>query len=533
MKITPQKINLFVLILAIIIRGFSEYLIADLPTDKTFQITSATHLADLKGISLAHADSSDLAKTVYERIGLWPPGYALLVAPLLATGLDWFSAALIIDILAVCLFFISWHLIFYSIREHIPPYFPSVVFLYWAFAISPFRHLYSTDLIALSFCSLGFLGLIKAMKYLEKLSFPYILLTSFTFFSSSLFHYGFYSVSISFPLILILFAYIKNKSLIKPAFYSLIGTVVFIILQMAYLKFYVGDAYYLNEYHPNPLENFHFYNLKKFDPFVVNSFFDSHLVNRYLGSFQSSVFTIVFSLLIFFILALSFARELFYNKIRDWTIKHWFYLSGLIIVVMKILLLVVLSLRYPPEYNGWSYVGEPRYFSVAFLFLPLFLIFFTMNRKEKWQRINAVFCNLIIGLAIVFSSIVNIFLLKKYSLYTPIANTCKYYHYSKELYSFIEESVFIKQKETIVFCNAQDNYINELFLMEGLKTIDFNQLPTEIKTSRDIKILIALDDNSRKEASLFLKNHKSRKLLSLKDLNAEIWEVSIQKNIQK
>ncbi|HYG39561.1 MAG TPA: hypothetical protein VD908_13115 [Cytophagales bacterium] len=524
------KLNLVTLIFAIIIRSCLELIIPDPPTtDLAHQLTSAKNLINNKGISLATVQPTDLANINYNPLALWPPGYALLSAPLFLMGFDAVPVVTAIDIISIIIFFVSWHFIFTILRHKIPPYFPSLVYIYWTFSISPFRHLWPTDLLALAL----FLPALAMLLYIlktgtSKHGFPVIILFAFLSFLPSFIRYAYYPVSISFSVILLFHSYIVRKELIKFSIITFLFSLFFILLQVGYLHLYANDFFYLDDYHPNPSKIFYFEHLKDINPVVLNSFFDPFLLKKLFSSKTVALLNIFLTLSAIAFLV-GFFKHLILVKIKSWNILQWFILSGVFLILVQAGLLVLLSLKYPYESESWTYVKETRYYSLTLIFVPV-LIFLLVVNNSVVKKISRATGIIMLVSSFIFSISINTYLLNKYSITSPIKNMCQYYHFSYDFFSFLRQNGERFNGDLYVFYNLQTNEIVKgLVEIEHIPILDVKNSFCDVATSKNIKLLIALDDEHRPNVICLFNKYSFRKIQRFEDIKVEIWEGTIRK----
>lgn len=119
--------------LAILVNGVDMLYAGSLfGVDQSFQIASTHNLLNGQGISLAVAENTaDLSQWTYTPLVNWPPGYALLLAPLWAlTGDLWWSSQIIL-LVGMIAFFVVWLLILETPGLRISAPAKAAVLLYW------------------------------------------------------------------------------------------------------------------------------------------------------------------------------------------------------------------------------------------------------------------------------------------------------------------------------------------------------------------------------------------------------------------
>ncbi len=104
------KIWPFILLLAALHQGAKSWYAQNMPwgPDMMLQIAATENFLAGKGISTTNVNNDDLSATHDTPLVLWPPGYTLLLAPLLSATQDPFLSAILLEWLAITIFFGSW-----------------------------------------------------------------------------------------------------------------------------------------------------------------------------------------------------------------------------------------------------------------------------------------------------------------------------------------------------------------------------------------------------------------------------------------
>jgi len=114
--------------------------------DKDLQIIAAQSLVDGRGLTLPHADPVDLSRSLETPMAIWPPGYSLLIAPLLAALEDPVQAAAALEIvMAIAFYAVAWMLLR---RFPIDDRIRLAICAVWAVIGSPLSKMGPSDMLA-------------------------------------------------------------------------------------------------------------------------------------------------------------------------------------------------------------------------------------------------------------------------------------------------------------------------------------------------------------------------------------------------
>src|SRR5262249_14612170 len=107
--LSSRKATVIILILAFLAKAVLLKIFLNLSYDKEALILTAKNLIHGHGISIGRALANDVSTKIYEWYIGWPPGYCLLIAPLLLLLENHYMVACyIVDCFAAILFL--WHL---------------------------------------------------------------------------------------------------------------------------------------------------------------------------------------------------------------------------------------------------------------------------------------------------------------------------------------------------------------------------------------------------------------------------------------
>lgn len=105
MRLVSSKYFFHALIgIAVLSRATFEIYYTDYLTDKSCHVAGAVNLLNGHGLQPGSTDLTDLARVNYEPLVGWPPGYSLLLAPLIALSGNVLVAISIVDVGFVVLF---------------------------------------------------------------------------------------------------------------------------------------------------------------------------------------------------------------------------------------------------------------------------------------------------------------------------------------------------------------------------------------------------------------------------------------------
>ncbi len=117
--------------------------------DKDLQVVAAQSLLAGRGLTLPFADPLDLSKSLDAPMAIWPPGYSLLMAPLLAVFEDPIQAAGALEMLTAIVFFaVAWQLLR---RFPIDDPVRLAICAWWAAVGSPLSKMGPSDMLSFTF----------------------------------------------------------------------------------------------------------------------------------------------------------------------------------------------------------------------------------------------------------------------------------------------------------------------------------------------------------------------------------------------
>lgn len=528
--------------IAIILRLHMEFMLPDMLFDKMYQLTTARHLSQGNGISLALANSENLSEVHYSLISVWPPGYALVVAPLLYAGVDFFTAALLIDFLGIFIFFFALYVLLNLLRPYLKLSILPFIPLYLAVAYSPFRLIASTDLLSLASFMLSWALLfyiLKENKSSAEVGYGMAALFGASSFVCSFFRFAYYPLSLLLPTLLVIYALMHDTTKLKQGILAFTITLALISIQLSYQFLAADNINFLDQYYPEPQPRLYFEHLLKFDPVFVNSFFHDFVLKKVLKGNLMMVFNLFFSALMAVLLWVGIKKNIMMSiKIsneRKGKFVGTIFLFSLMVITTVIVFLTYLSLRYPLQLAGnWTFVQEPRYFAPVYLliFLLLSLIVFGKGNKMP-EKLRLLGCG-VLASSLLFSLYFWLYAVTKYSLIDGRSNMRSYYHFSHEFPRFLKNYPILESPIPIVFsANEMYSPLSFFLSMEGAARLPGDSLLANdsLKSSAPANLLIVVDKAKGDSINVALENyaklHGGRKLTSLQDVQTDIWEIKV------
>jgi len=353
------------------------FLVSELNRDKIYLALQSKNLLAGHGLSISKYFSSSLDAPVYDFTPMWPPGYAITLAPLLKifnNNVYWATTTL--D-LAACIAIIF---IVRGIAKRLG--FPITAVNIATLIAGCFDYAFidqSLPTDASSFAIFLF-GLYLLIGVVQKKSFDLtgILLVSLLLFIPCTFRYSYPPLSIAALFALILIGWhVKNQMLIKKGFIGLAFLGILLSTFFILLKTTTGKAGYIVETE----KGFFPANLLDWAPVgpgaFINTFFTTSQMIRVSNisvdkamNLLEIISAIMLSALVVFIFYLFFKKK-FFKPVDPF---RWFLLSGFLIFAATCVSLGYLSLTYKPQPGWGNYLGEPRYFTFVTFYIQLIFL---------------------------------------------------------------------------------------------------------------------------------------------------------------
>jgi hypothetical protein len=345
--------------------------------DKIFLALQSKNLLNGKGLSVPQYFSSDIMSPVYDLTPKWPPGYPILLAPLLKIfDYDVVAATAAIDLTGgIALIFITR-----SIAKHLgfPPVAVNLITLIaGCFEYAFISEALPTDISAFALFLGGLLLLLKSIEN-RSLQLPKLIIASLLLFLPCTFRYSYPPLTVAAPLAVILIGwYLKKNMFIKKGSLSLVTISVLLVVFFISLNTITGKTGYIVDTE----KGFYPENLLHCAPIVpgsfINTFFTtSQLIDKAGMSLLQSHRLLeimnalmIFGLIVFFFFL--FFRKNFFKQIDPF---KSFLLIGFIVSAATFVSLGYLSATYKPQSGydyGWNYFNEPRYFMFVSFFLQI------------------------------------------------------------------------------------------------------------------------------------------------------------------
>jgi hypothetical protein len=391
------------LVIAIAVKILLQIFFFSMVDDKLVQLHAAENLLAGHGISISHVSPGDLSTEEFTPLVGWPPGYSVVLAPLLwIFNNDYKTAALVFDIACVFPFF------FYLIRIvnflNLQKWLKHLFILFAGFFFYPVNSSTSTDFISFICVLAGFYYLLLFMKSNKK-SLRLVFLISLFLFLAGFFRYSYIPVAFCIPMLLGIAGLINKKwQWVKGCCQVgiVLGLMIFSLL--IFQHYYTGSATYINTRETGFFPE----NFLKMYPVVPASFFDVEffllLFTKYLAAnYFAAGNTMGYLGYILFVFLLVYGiRSFWKNKLRLQNDVDYFTYFGFGISLSICALLFYLSLRnsanMSPGYAPWTYLQEFRYFIFIVVFIQLISFVYLFNRfgeLSRFWKITAVCCALL------------------------------------------------------------------------------------------------------------------------------------------
>ncbi len=498
--LSQKKTGIIFLIIAILAKIAMQLAYFSISDDKSVQLLAAKNLLDGHGLTINRVLLSNLSSEEFMPMVGWPPGYSVVLSPLLwFFNNDYKTAGLVFDIACVFPFY------FYLIRIlnflSLQTWLKNLFIIFSGFFFYQADSHTSTDFVSLVCMLAGFYYLLRLMQQ-EKTKFSLVASVSISFFLAGFFRYNYIPVVFCCPILLGVAGIInKKKRWIKGGFQMglLLGVLLFALLLFQHYN--TGSPGYINTRETGFFPE----NLLKMHPVVGGSFFDIdvHLrlfTNFVGGSYRENEDYFEYINHILFILLLAYGMSwIRKNKLQLKTNIAFFIFMGFSISVAIIFLLMFLSVRnsaiLSPTSSPWTYVQESRYFAFIVVFIQLVVFACLFNRFEQlsrfWKRI-AVFCAFVIIVQFVHKVYyVSIFWMRSNPpFYTSAVFTIK----TESITRFIKSAQNQNPAYEIIVASPDYNTCNYASL-ENIKAIHLSSPPSlsqQISSVTPVKLLIVI-----------------------------------------
>lgn len=497
--LSKKSIGIIFLVTALLVKILLQYISFSLLGDKSHQLLAAKNLLEGNGLTINEFFLSDLSQEKFTPLVGWPPGYSLVMVPVLwLFNNDFLTAAIIFDILCVFPFF--YYLIklvnFFSLK----PWLKNLFILFAGFFFYPITSSGGTNMIAVTFMMAGFYYLLQLMNN-GKSNFRLVLYVSIAFFLAGFFRYNYIPVAFCCPVLLVIAGFTnKNNQWIKASYQ--IGSLLILSLGglLVFQHFYTGDIAYVNTRETGFFPE----NLLKTYPIVPASLTDVEVPATVLSNLAGINYLSIVKVLIFtsFSLLFIFVSYGFYKLIKKRFIlktkEDYFLYMGMGISIAIAILLAYMSLRnsaiIDPFRPPWTYVQEFRYYAFIIIFIQLLTIVFLFEKFEQksrfWKR-AAIICSIIM----LSGSLHKVYYVSKLLFFQPV-----FHNPGSDLAKTTEILTLFKKVQQHypgyeIIVAAQDGYVCDDAAFQNIKVVrgpSPEQLTKPIIYTKPAKLLIAI-----------------------------------------
>lgn len=381
-----RSLEWFLLGLAFAHHAADQYFLVTFGWDKVEQIAASRSLVESHGLTVQRPSSANLAEPLREPLYGWPPGYSLLIAPLLwATDNVWWSAYLV-DLASSALFHGSWFVILRRLSEIISDKVRCALWTYWAIFHGPLVPLTSSDLAAVAFYSAAIAACIHLCSR-QRAPTRGGIAVGFLAGCAAAIRFAYWPLAFIMPLVLALCAWRHKPGLWRAALASILIIAVALGLLVAVQTWNTGHATYLTHHYRADTKGFYWKQCLEIYPFPAGALGLDEVGNRaserlHLSSTWQRTLIWAMSCGILLVASWHAARLLIRSWPRDASSTTactglGFALLGVLSTLVTVAMLCYLSLRYP-RLGEWTHVQSLRYYAPAFGFLAVAL-FATMS----------------------------------------------------------------------------------------------------------------------------------------------------------
>lgn len=389
--LSKKHTGLFFIILAFAVKISMQIAFFDIDGDKAVQLWAAKNLTEGHGLTLSYVALNDFSSVKFTPLVGWPPGYSVMVSPLLwLFNGNYKLAALVFDIISICLFlYFLFRLINYFSLQ---PWLKNLFILFAGFFFYPIGPSTCTDSISLS-CMMAALYCYLLLSEKRSVSPRLIIAAVLSAFLAGFFRYNYIPVSMLFPcLFVIAGVFNKNKWWVRNGIYS--GVFLFILISslLLFQHLYTGSIAFVNSRETGLFPG----NLLKMYPVVPASFIDIETCVSFFCNisnadfFKTAALVINISAVFYFALVLYVIQWLFKKgkQINSHNDLYVYFASGISLAITGLLFWLSLrnSARISPFYNLWTYVQEYRYFIFVVIVLQLSAFVNLFNRYKHLNR---------------------------------------------------------------------------------------------------------------------------------------------------
>lgn len=373
--LNTKTASVIIIIFAVAVRIINVLYASFAGRDKMLLVLQSKSLLDGNGLSIPQYFTSNLETPVYDFTPFWPPGYPVLLAPLLKIfNYDVYWSTTTFDIIVSIAFIFLVRKI--ALHLNFPIAAANILTLVAGCFEYPFIYeSLPTDTISLVFFLTGLLLILQIAASGNFLWGKLFLAAVFLFFPC-VFRYSYPPLSAAVPLGIIILGLInKNRLLVKKGVLIFIITSALIAGFTIFLNATTGSAGYILKTERGIFPE----NLIHWHPFVTASFinlpFLTSQANKIAGLSLNQTLTIleIINAIIVLLLIALFLYLLFKKKFFNSSDKFKIYLFiGFIVSSAICLSLAYLSFTYQIQslfQHSWNYIGESRYYAFVHVFL--------------------------------------------------------------------------------------------------------------------------------------------------------------------
>ncbi len=351
--------------------------------DEMWQLTAARSFVAGHGLTIPNAHFPDVESTWYRAVTGWPPGYALIACALLHFTSDLWRIALGVDVAATVLFFLAFVVILRRLGELVPLEVCTGLVLWMGLVASPLKGLALTDRLALA---LYMAAIALATPIVEERGRHRMWLACSSGLLAGLsgwIRFAYWPLAPLIGLALCLTGYLRGGARTVWRYAATQATVVALVIGgvAAYQRHMTGGhATYISIYYTTA-SGLHWGNLAAFYPFASSLTGLSDILAGLDQTGRPPPLRWAASLIILAAVALGLGRSL--RNPRTTRGVSYLIVVSLLSIVTCVAMLSYLSVRYPKNAAGWTYVEEIRYFAPTALgiYLGLLLLHRELPRR--------------------------------------------------------------------------------------------------------------------------------------------------------
>jgi len=552
-------ISIFLIILAILLQTHVRYTNNRMGSDQLLQISSANSFIHGHGFSIANASVKDLSKTNYKALTSFPYGYGLLMSPLLIiTNNNYELSELILAFFGLILLFVFLYKLLLILSNYTNKYLIPLIFLFWAFTYTPFRHLGVPDILSLSLYVTTIYYSSKLIlsfdDFKNKKKYLYAVVIGIIAFLCSFVRYAYYPLTLLIPLTFIGITIFYNKKFWKIASIITIVTVGLVLLQ-------IFSTTYTQETSEMMVTGvLHLKGLLLCTGIFSNAFFADNIIFNFFLKYTGAInipiwlFTIysIISLLIFIFLVIGIIQIIrkYFNSIfktKKINPLPLIIIFSSITILTTLLFYIFLYIQKDinlEEFFNKNYLYKymaivSRYYAPIFLFTQICtFLFITLKPNIINNKIKSFF-SLIIILAFIYNLSHWAYLRTKFSIYDRQVNMELMNNPKSSINDFNKLQVIFKKNKipiVYVFNNEEQKrnfrQLNTIYyaMANGIPILNFSNMKnTDLYSSKPIDLMISVyKTNPNKNRLYFCKKNKAKKILSLNNIDMDIYCIKIK-----